>query len=174
MDHRDDHAKQWADLLDKIRHMKLAMLTTEGEEGHLHSRPMQTLETEEDGVLWFFTSRSSRKAWEINQHARVNLAYADGGKDTFISVAGEAVLVEDRRRAERLWSPVQKAWFPGGVDDPDLVLLRVDVEEAEYWDMASKKWATLAQFAKSLAGKGERGVDFPGHGTLRPPGGPIN
>jgi general stress protein 26 len=167
MDNRDDKPKQWSDLLDKIRSIKFAMLTTENDAGYLHSRPMATLEAEDDGVLWFFTGRSTLKAHEIGRNPRVNLAYSDGGHDTFVSVAGEAHLVGDPDKAEALWNPLMQAWFPKGLEDPDLVLMRVDVDEAEYWDTASKKMTTLIRFAKSLAGHGPRD-DLPGHGVLRP------
>ena len=60
------------------------------------------------------------------------------------------------------------------IEDPDLILLRVDVEEAEYWDMASKKMVSLFHMAKALVGKGDRGGGFSGHGTIAPsPGGPA-
>jgi general stress protein 26 len=167
MDNRDAKQEQWAELLGKIRDIKFAMLTTLNEEGFLHSRPMATLEAGEEGVLWFFTGRTTLKAREIAAHPRVNLAYSDGGHDTFVSLAGEAHLVGDRGKAEELWNPIMKAWFPQGLDDPDLVLMRVDVEEAEYWDTASKRMTTLIRFAKSLAGHAE-GDEMPGHGVLHP------
>jgi len=168
MDNRDDQDRQWSQLLEKIRDLKFAMLTTEDDQGRLHSRPMAVLEAEEAGVLWFFTARSTRKARDLVGHARVNLAFIGGGQDTFLSVAGDARLVDDPGKARDLWSPMMKAWFPQGVDDPDLILLRVDVEEAEYWDMTSKKMVSLFHLAKALVGKGDRGETFSGHGTLRP------
>lgn len=167
MDNRDEKSLQWSDLIAKMRKIKFAMLTTESENGFLHSRPMAALEADDDGKLWFFTGRSTQKADEIGRNPRVNLAFADGGHDTFVSVAGEAHLVDDPEKAEALWSPVMKAWFPQGLDDPDLVLLRIDVDEAEYWDTASKKMTTLIRFAKSLTGHGDRD-ETPGHGRLHP------
>jgi general stress protein 26 len=168
MDNRDDLSRQWSELLEKIRDVKFAMLTTENDEGRLHSRPMAILEAEETGVLWFFTARSSRKSHEVEEHRRVNLAFVDGGHDTFLSVAGEARLVDDPGKARELWNPMMKSWFPQGLEDPELTLLRVDVEEAEYWDMASKKVVSLFHLAKALVGRGDRGEGFRGHGTVRP------
>lgn len=167
MDNRDSQERQWTELTEKIKDIKFAMLTTENEEGFLHSRPMATLEAEAKGVLWFFTGKSTLKAAEVGRNPRINLAYIDGGKDTFISVAGEASLLQDPEKARELWNPFMKAWFPQGLDDPDLALLRIDIEEAEYWDIASKKMQTLIRFAKSLAGAGgDR--EMPGHGRIRP------
>ncbi len=167
MDNRDDKAEQWSDLLEKIKDIKFAMLTTESEAGFLHSRPMATLEVTEAGALWFITGKSSLKVREIDHDARVNLAYSSGDGDTFVSVAGEAQVVEDSAKAKALWNPLMKAWFPKGVEDPELVLMRVDVDEAEYWDVASKKMLTLIRFAKSIVGM-ENSGETDGHGTIRP------
>jgi general stress protein 26 len=167
VDNRDDKAGQWAELLEKIRDIKFAMLTTENENGFFHSRPMATLEASESGAFWFFTGRSTLKVREIDHDARVNLAYIAGDKDTFISVAGEARLVEDSAKAKSLWNPFMKAWFPKGLEDPDLALLRVDVDEAEYWDVASKKMTTLIRFVKSMAGGGSR-EESTEHGVIHP------
>jgi general stress protein 26 len=167
MDKREEKTEQWTELLERIRDIKFAMLTTESESGFLHSRPMATLEATEAGAFWFFTGKSSLKVHEIEHDARVNLAYVSGDGDTCVSVAGEARVVEDAAKAKTLWTPFMRAWFPKGQEDPELVLLRVDVDEAEYWDVKSKKMTTLIRFAKSIAG-GEPSQDTPNHGTLRP------
>ncbi|MEO6095852.1 MAG: pyridoxamine 5'-phosphate oxidase family protein [Fibrobacteria bacterium] len=167
MDNRDEKIEQWSELLRKIRHIKFAMMTTEGEGRTLHSRPMATLEAAESGAFWFFTGRSSLKVREIENDTRVNLAYVSSDNETFVSVAGEAQVIEDGAKAKALWNPLMKAWFPDGLDDPELVLIRVDVDEAEYWDTSSKKMVTLIRFAKSLIG-GEASEIPTGHGTIRP------
>jgi hypothetical protein len=53
------------------------------------------------------------------------------------------------------------------LEDPELALLRVDVDEAEYWDVASKKMTTLFHFGKSLLGSANP-MSSHGHGTIRP------
>jgi general stress protein 26 len=167
VDNRDEKIDQWAELLHKIRDIKFAMMTTEGEGRTLHSRPMATLEATESGAFWFFTGRSTLKVREIEHDTRVNLAYVSSDNETFVSVAGEAQIIEDSAKAKTLWNPMMKAWFPKGLDDPELVLIRVDVDEAEYWDTSSKKMVTLIRFAKSLIGS-DVPDDSTGHGTIRP------
>jgi general stress protein 26 len=167
MDNRDDKSTQWKQLLAKIHTIKFAMLTTEDEDGYLHSRPMATLEEDGEGSLWFFTGKSGHKSHEIDRNPRVNLSYSAGDKDIFLSLAGEAHLVEDAARAKKLWNPFMNAWFPKGPEDPELALLRVDVDEAEYWDVGSKKMTTLVHFAKSIVGTADS-MSSNGHGTIRP------
>jgi general stress protein 26 len=137
------------ELADRIAGVRIAMLTTVDEEGRLRSRPMATQELEFDGELWFFTKESSAKVDEVQAERQVNLAYADPGKSLWVSVSGTADLVRDRAKIDQLWSPMLKAWFPDGKDDPDVALLRVRVSAAEYWDAPNSKMVQLAGIAKA-------------------------
>ena len=138
-------------LRDLIKGISFAMLTTVDEDGSLRSRPMQTQETEFNGELWFFTSASSPKVDEVQRDQRVNVSYADPDDNRYVSLSGTATLVRDREKIKELWKPVLKAWFPDGLEDPDLALLRVKVEKAEYWDSPSSKMVQLAGFLKAIA-----------------------
>lgn len=146
-----------AKLIDLIKDIKFAMLTTiEGE--YLRARPMATQETEFDGTLWFLTSSKTHKVEEVRQDNRVNVAYAAPDDNIYVSVSGRAEVVHDRAKIEKLWNPMYKAWFPEGLDDPSICLLRVDVERAEYWDSSSSTLVQMAGFLKALAtGKEAKG-----------------
>jgi general stress protein 26 len=107
-----------------------------------------------EGALWFFTSSESSKTDEILHQRQVNLAYASIEKQCYVSVSGRAHIVRDRAKTRELWKPAVKIWFPHGVEDPTLVLLRVDVVAAEYWDSPSSKMVQLYGMAKlALTGK---------------------
>jgi general stress protein 26 len=133
-----------------IRGIRVAMLVT----SDLRGRPMATQQVEFDGDLWFFTKAASPKVHEVEKKHRVNVCYSDPEHQRYVSVSGEAELVRDRSRLEQLWSPVFKAWFPRGLDDPELALLRVHAEDAEYWDSPSSTMVRIAGLARALA-KGE-------------------
>jgi hypothetical protein len=71
-----------------------------------------------------------------------------------------------------LWDPMVKAWFPQGVEDPNLVLLRLDVERGEYWDSDQNAMLKMFAFAKGIAtGRrpdvGERGKLEPADAAKR-------
>src|SRR5687767_9666612 len=118
-----------------IKRVEIAMLTTAMPDGSLRSRPMQTRNEDFDGrELWFFTPLDQAKVEEVAAEHHVNLNYADPDKQRYASVSGMATLVRDRAKAQELWSPAMKAWFPKGLDDPNLALLRVRVQYAEYWE----------------------------------------
>lgn len=117
-----------------VNEIKFAMLTTQCSDGTLHSRPMSTLQMDEDGYLWFFTGLHSSKIEDIDGQCQVNLAYARSDKQDYLSVTGTAEVVRERQKMEALWTPWLKPWFQEGLDDPELVLLKVRIDEADYWD----------------------------------------
>ncbi len=136
-------------LWDKIKDVRVAMLTTVDDDGSLRSRPMYTQQVEFDGELWFFTADDSGKVDEISREHWVNLSYAEPKDSRYVSVSGVAELIKDRSKIEELWSPMLKAWFKDGLDDPHLALLRVRVTEAEYWDDTSSKMNQLFGMVKA-------------------------
>jgi len=133
-----------------IKGIQIAMLTTVEPDGSLRSRPMATQKTPFDGTLWFFTEVNSGKVGEIEGVRHVNVSYADADNQRYVSVGGMASVVQDRAKAEELWSPMLKAWFPAGVEDPTLALLKVDVGEAEYWEAPHGAMVRLAGFVKAV------------------------
>lgn len=148
-DETKSREEQIAKLAELIKGIKFAMLTTVEEDGSLRSRPMEARAQEFDGDLWFFTRASAPKVEEVEREQNVNVSFADPNEQHYVSVSGKARLVRDRQKIEELWSPVYKGWFPKGLDDPDLALLKVTAEKAEYWDGESSTVAYLAGMVKA-------------------------
>ena len=121
-------------LTDVIDGLDTAMFTTRTANGRLVSRPLRMQEIDEDGAMWFVTDRNSHKTEEIHAHPQVNLAFAAPADNTYVSVSGKATVLFDKARLQALWSPAMMVFYPDGLDDPDLCVLRVDLESAEYWD----------------------------------------
>lgn len=139
-----------------IDSVEIAMLTSVGKDDTLHSRPMTVQAVQDDGTVWFFTSRTASAAYESKENCRVNVSYVDAKRSVFISISGTASLSDDREKMAHLWDPRLSAWFPKGLDDPDLRLLCVEIESAEYWDVTQNALALLAGFArKAITGKTE-------------------
>lgn len=146
-----DNSNGRTQLWDLIHDIKFAMFVTRHGNGHLHSRPMTTQNRElgDDDTLWFFMSRSGDPVDDLAAEPTVNLSYADTSSDRFVSVSGQARLVDNRAKAEELWSKFAQAWFPGGVDDPDLALIEVKIVHAHYWNVTESKITQLYQMAKA-------------------------
>ena len=126
-----------------IRGIDIAMLTTAQPDGTLRSRPMVTQETEFDGDLWFITSAGSGKMQEIAKDQHVNLSYADPEHHRYISCSGTARIIRDPAKARQFFTPRHRMWFPDGPDDPGIVMLKVDVHQAEYWDEPTSRMVQL-------------------------------
>ena len=138
-------------LWELIKDIRFSMFTARHANGHLHARPMTTQNTsvDEDGSLWFFMSRHSDVVADIAQDASVNISYADVGSDSYVSVSGRAVVVEDLTKKRALWTKMSEAWFPGGAADDDLALVQVRISHAAYWDVKESKLVQLFKMAKA-------------------------
>jgi general stress protein 26 len=135
-----------------IKDIKFTMMTTAAEDGALYSRPMATLKLDVanfNGRLWFFSKKKSSKNHSIENDQHVNLAYSEPDKNRFISVSGRATISEDKAKMKELWNPFLKAWFPEGIDDPEISLISVDVDCAEIWDSPTSKVVQLLGFFKA-------------------------
>ena len=121
-------------LIEKIKDIDIAMMTTADEDGSLRSRPMRNMQVKQDGAIWFFTGYESAKSHELKQDSHVNLSYADPSNNLYVSVSGRATLSKDKAKIDELWNPAMKAWFPEGKDDPNVGLIKVTIDKAEYWD----------------------------------------
>ncbi|WP_234735194.1 pyridoxamine 5'-phosphate oxidase family protein [Tellurirhabdus bombi] len=132
-----------------IESIRIGMLTTQNEQGHLVSRPMAVMNIDAQGNLWFLTKKDSAKTDEIQQDYHVNVAFSHPDKASYVSVAGTATEIHDRAKIEELWSPMAKPWFPDGKEDPSLLALKVHTATAEYWDSTSSRMVRLFEMARA-------------------------
>ncbi|NDK54467.1 pyridoxamine 5'-phosphate oxidase family protein [Pontibacter fetidus] len=121
-------------LIDKIKDVDTCMMTTADDDGSLRSRPMRNMQIKDDGIIWFFTGYESAKSHELKNDSHVNLSYADPSNNLYVSVSGRASISRDKAKIDELWNPAMKAWFPEGKDDPNVGLIKVTIDKAEYWD----------------------------------------
>jgi general stress protein 26 len=146
-DSKQDSIKKLKELLEGI---DFCMMTTM-DGGQLRCRPMSTQVAEFDGEVWFFTRDNTHKMEELAKDDRVCLGYSSPDDSTYVSVSGRGEMSKDRAKMEELWNPILTAWFPDGLDDPNICLIKVTAEQAEYWDASSGKLVQLFGFVKALA-----------------------
>jgi general stress protein 26 len=145
----NDRTEKLQTLIDKIKDVDTAMMTTLDEDGSLRSRPMRNQQIKEDGSIWFFTGYESGKSHEIKKDSHVNLSYAKPSDNLYVSVSGKAMLTKDKAKIDELWTPAMKAWFPEGKDDPNVGLIKVTIDKAEYWDAPNSAVVHLYSMAKA-------------------------
>ena len=149
-------------LVELMEDMPIAMFTTFGPEGP-RTIPMARQEVEPDAEMWFITARSTQHTHAVVTEPRVALSFSS--RDAWVALTGRAEVVDDTDKLAELWNTFAEAWLPGGPENPDAVLLRVDVEQAEYWDTPGGKVASLISFAKTKLTGETYDAD---HGTVRP------
>ncbi|MFD0671161.1 pyridoxamine 5'-phosphate oxidase family protein [Cohnella sp. GCM10027633] len=155
MNSNNEHREAIAKVRELVKDIDTAMLTTVAEEGLL-ARPMQTQEIESDGTLWFLTKKDTDKFHELLRNKQVNVSYA--GK-SFVSIRGEAELVESADKVKEFWSPVYEKMLETSYDDPNLVLIKVHAEAAEYWDVGNP-FKTAKFLFRRLLGRNTEGTEL--------------
>jgi general stress protein 26 len=128
--------------IDKLRQLiadiNCGMLTTVDQHGNLHSCPMyKSGDISLDGAIWFFTSANTQKVNDIQGNSQVNISFTSHEKQRYVSVSGTAELVQDRQKMAEQWQPELQTWLPQGLEEPNLVLLKVNIHKVDYWDSAA-------------------------------------
>ncbi|MCA6067948.1 pyridoxamine 5'-phosphate oxidase family protein [Chryseobacterium sp. RG1] len=125
---------------------KICMFCTELDKLPVNSRPMGIQETDDTGNLWFISSESSNKNFEIKEDNRVQLYFMNNSDSEYLSIFGEAFIYTDKATIEEKWSAMANAWFDGK-DDPNVSIIRVQPKETYYWDTKAGKLVSLLSFA---------------------------
>ena len=131
-----------------VKDINVCMFITKIRTEDTHTRPMATVEVEDNGTLWFYSDIRSIKVEEISKEHDVHLVYAHPGKESYLDICGKASVVTDKQQIKDKWSPLVKAYFTNGVDDPNLALLKVQPRNCYYWDAESGR---MVQFMKTAA-----------------------
>lgn len=135
-------AKKIKELSEKA---KICMFCTNLESLPINTRPMSLQETDESGNLWFISSDTSNKNFEIKDDKRVQLLFMNNSDSEYLSVFGEAAIYKDRSTIEDKWSAMANAWFDGK-DDPNVSIIRVTPTDTYYWDTKAGKLVSLITF----------------------------
>ncbi len=134
-----DSDRVW-ELMEKI---SICMLTTHDGE-RIRSRPMAAVVRRGEDAIYFLGDAHHHKDEEISENPNVGLAFADGQK--FVSVTGRAAVSRDKAKIKDLWGPAAKAWWDSP-DDPNIRLLTVKPDDAEFWDGPGKIIGTIKMVA---------------------------
>lgn len=115
----------------------------------LQSRPMSVQKIDDLGNLWFLSDRNSSQNAEITMNPIVEIFFAEP-HDKFLTLHGSATILYDRKTIEALYDPIVKVWMPGGIDDPNLSVIKVVPEDGYYWNNKHGKIAAIAKMTAAL------------------------
>ena len=143
--------KSVSKLVEMVKDVRSCMFLTNPERaGNLAGRPMAINTVDEDGTMWFFTKESSNKVSQIETDTSVSIAIVDDGDGIYLMINGKANLSQDKAKMAELWNPYVKAWFPDGLEDPELMLIKVIPTEANYWDSSSNAMVEMYHTIKAI------------------------
>jgi general stress protein 26 len=149
-------------LIELMKDMSIGMMTTYGSGGP-RSVPMARQEVEPSAELWFITARDTAHVDDIRADPQVSVTFSS--RDSWVALTGRAQVVDDQAKLEELWNTFAEAWLPGGPEDPNAALIKVDIERGEYWDSPGSTVASLVSFAKAKLTGSTLDTD---HGTVTP------
>jgi len=78
----------------------------------------------------------------------VHVTFVAPGENRYVWASGTASIVDDRAQLKALWHGGYLQWLPGGPEDASVTLIKVVVEEAEYWDEAAGRMVRLDSFVE--------------------------
>lgn len=136
-----------------LKEADIGMLATISQDQKIVARPMQLQEVEFDGDLWFLTRTDTDKYDEIKHNDRVNVIIAD---KSYASISGTAELVDDVEKKKEFWSKAYEVFL--GLDDytdPRIVLIKVNIDTAEYWDTGATT-KSIVNFVKKIIGNEDK------------------
>lgn len=131
---KDAKDRLW-DMLGDHAIFMLATKTDAEETTPIRAQPMAGYPNRQENKIWFLAHRSGLKDDEIADSPQVCVTFCDLSKQHYASLSGRAEIhPDDTQRKKELWTVAAQAWFPEGPDDPDVILLCVDLDMAELWD----------------------------------------
>ncbi|MBC7366262.1 MAG: pyridoxamine 5'-phosphate oxidase family protein [Undibacterium sp.] len=160
------HARAVEKIRDLAKAARICLFGTAPARFPLTVSPMAVQAVDEAGNLWFLSARSSVRNLHIGQDARVQLLFANTGDSQYLTVHGTATVSDDRALREKYWTPIAKTWMHGGVDDPELTVIKVAIKDGYYWDTEHGKAVALLKIAVgAVTGKT---MDDSVEGNVRP------
>lgn len=143
-----------AEAIEKLKELsekaRICMFITNlNDKSPLNSRPMGLQECDQEGNLWFISSKESGKNIQIEHDNEVQLYFMNNSNHEYLSIKGDAYIYDDKATIEDKWSVVANAWFDGK-DDPDVSIIRVTPEEVYYWDTKFGKFVTMVHFVSAI------------------------
>jgi general stress protein 26 len=142
----DQSSRVW----DIIQDVHICMFVTHGPDG-LRSRPLDARPAPEEDAIYFLTDIRGTKSDEIERNSNVCLVFIDEKAKAYLSVTGQASVLNDKTLAKKYWKKADEVWWPEKENDPNLRVLRIAPEYAELWDGPADPKVAEREFAYARA-----------------------
>ena len=132
---------------DMAKDVKICMFCTYDSTNRLQTAPMSANKVDDAGVFWFLSDKNSKRNEDLQSKDETDLIFGDPSAINFISVHGKSEILFDKEIIKDLWNPIAKTWFQGGVDDPNLSVVKFTPDDAYYWDTKHGKMVSFLKIA---------------------------
>ncbi|MFC2134441.1 pyridoxamine 5'-phosphate oxidase family protein [Bacteroidota bacterium] len=112
-----------------IKSAQSQTLITVDEDGKPQARIMSRFLPDENMVIWLGTRPGSRKVKQIKTNPNVMVFYYDTKGFSYVSVAGQARIVNDAEKKKQYWKKGWEKYYPD--PDKDYILIEVTPERIE-------------------------------------------
>jgi len=116
------------EIMTSVRYCSLVTLDADGAP---QARAMDPFPPEPDLTVWLGTNTFTRKVEQIRRDPRVTLFYFDPEGPGYVTVLGEAQVVDDPEEKARRFKPEWGAFYDDAHRGDDYVLVRVDPRRIE-------------------------------------------
>lgn len=120
-----------SNLYELVKGFDVAMLVTH-QSKEMHARPMVIARLDKGMDAYLLTDTDSVKVEEIDKNPHALLTFQSTKQ--FASVKGAITIDHDRALLKTMWKETWKIWFPKGMDDPSVAVLKFTALEGEYWN----------------------------------------
>ena len=117
--------------------------------GGLRARPLDVRPERDTETICFLTDVRGLKDDEVEANPEICLTFVYPKEKVYLSITGKASVSRDTERAKALWNEEQQVWWPGGPEDPNLLVMKVEPERAEMWDGPASSAVAAFEFAKA-------------------------
>ena len=116
-----------------VARSEIALVGSNGEDGHPWIKAMLKMEADELKVVWFSTNTSSRRVAQFSRDPRASVYFVDFSDWMGLMLSGEVELLSDPESRQRIWRDGYERYYPLGVSDPDYTVLRFNATSANYY-----------------------------------------
>lgn len=115
-------------------------------------------------TLWFITAKDTDLGKTAVTGAEAEYIVSSKDENLYARINGKLSVSNDAAKLDEIWNAVASAWFEDDQRDPDVQLLRLDLNEAEVW-VTGGSLKFLFEIAK--AHLTDEKPDMGDHGVLR-------
>jgi general stress protein 26 len=132
-----------------MQEARYCALITIGPDGRAESRIVDAFPPEPDMTVWLATSPVTRKVEQIRKDPRVTLFYWDATRMGYVTLIGDATLVDDPAEKAKRWKDEWSEFYSDENRGADYLLIRVTPRRLELVSIADglvndpKTWRPL-------------------------------